>query len=319
MRGFLRLSAKPIRQEHPCRTGCRFHERASGKNLMKTGTDRALRFGGLVLAIACSLSLTGCVKGGGSGSGSGNTGGTGGSGTTPPDYIYLSRNWSFTATPTKGGSTTPYTVSGVIDEQPGSGGSHYVTSVLQIGSPCYAGSEIVPSDGSVTGTRIQTSSFNVASQVLSLDAQKDSTATHLSGTYAITGGCANGESGNISGQSYSALSGSYSGTLQGQAAKSITLNVTQEPFGTGVGTFVVSGTARFTGFSCFTQGTLGTTDAYVRGNAVTLLFNANDPQGAQVTLSGTIDAAAATFTVTSATVTGGTCAGSLGNVTLTKQ
>ncbi|WP_083350659.1 hypothetical protein [Terriglobus roseus] len=280
---------------------------------------RVLRYTGLALSAACALGLTGCVKNGGGSGGSGSTGGSGGSGTTPADYIYLSHNWSLTATPTKGGSTTPYTVSGVIDEQPGSNASHYVTSVLQIGSPCYDGANIVPADGSVNGARIQTSSFDVAGQVMSLDAQKDSTATHLTGVYTISGGCANGEAGTISGQAYAALSGTYVGSVAGQPGETITLNVNQELLGTGVGTFVVSGTARFSGISCFTQGTLGVTNAYVRGGAVVLQFATNEPQGSQVSLNGTIDAAAKTFNVTSGAVTGGACAASLGNIALTKQ
>ena len=215
-------------------------------------TERLLR-GGAAIALAILFGVGGCAKpGGGSGGGGGSTGGP-----TPADYIYLAHNWSLTATPTKGGPTAPYRIGGVIDEQPGSNSSHYVTSVLEIPTPCYTGSDVVPSDGSVNGTRIQTSSFAVAGQVFSLDAQKDSTATQLTGTYQITGGCAGGESGTLSGQAYAALSGTYAGSIASQPGKSIVLNVNQETLGTGLGTFVVSGTGTFSGFTCFTQGTLG--------------------------------------------------------------
>jgi len=280
-----------------------------------------------LIAMTClSTLLTGCAKKSGGGSSTGGTGTDPGAGTTPANYVYLPHNWQFVVTPsTLAAGATPYTASGVIDEQPSSSVSHYVTSVLSTNDPCFVApaaeapsAGVVPLDGSVNGPRMQMTSFAVGDQVVSIDAQKNAATTQLSGTYKIAGGCANGQSGTLTGNSYTDFSGSYSGVPGGQANRTIKLDALQEQLGTGLGTFIMRGNATFGGFSCFTSGTIVPGGSYVRGSGVVLRITANDAAATQVLLNGNIDTAASTFTVSSANINSGACSGSLGTFALTK-
>jgi hypothetical protein len=104
--------------------------------------------------------------------------------------------------------------------------------------------------------------------------------------------------------------------------ETISLDLTQDPVvdGTGSGTFLVSGSATIGGISCFKTGSIPTPSTSVPGstiigNQVSLTFA--DSDGSLMTLTGTINPAASTLALTSVTVTGGSCAGSLGSATLT--
>jgi hypothetical protein len=142
----------------------------------------------------------------------------------------------------------------------------------------------------------------------------------FSGTYSITGGCADGATGTASGTQYAALQGTYSGSIDGNSPpETLNLNVAQYTQGTGDGAFLTSGTATFSGISCFSQGTLAAQNGTVIGNVVNLTFNTNDPGGAQLNVVGTIDTAAKTLTLTTIQVNGGSCPGSLGTAALTLQ
>ena len=153
-----------------------------------------------------------------------------------------------------------------------------------------------------------------------MEATADSTLTKLTGTYSVNGGCANGVSGNISGQLYASLTGTYAGTsASGNTAATLSLLLAQQAQGTGDGRSLVTGTAQFTGFPCFTQGTLATPSGFVRGSAVTLTFATDDANGATLLLAGTFDPAADQLQLSTVEVQGGACAGSYGTPTLTRS
>ncbi len=79
----------------------------------------------------------------------------------------------------------------------------------------------------------------------------------MSGTYAITGGCAGGDYGTLVGFAVPDLSGNWTGALMsyyyGERTKSIkAMNLSQRPTSRGDGWFEISGTAELSDSSCFT-------------------------------------------------------------------
>ena len=225
------------------------------------------------------------------------------------------------ATPTSG--TAPFVLlSGYFSESAHTAGqSDYLTLSVKVQSnTCFSDSPNLQFEGTADETGLGISSFPVNDQVLSVSATKDSTATHLSGSYRVTGGCADGETGTINGTKYSGLTGLYAGPVTGVAGGgNIQIAVTQDPKGTADGLFFVTGKATFQGFPCFTAGTLSVPYGEVSGSSESLAFQTNETGGSQVILNGTFNAAASALSLTSINVLGGNCSGSFGAAQLTLQ
>ena len=245
-----------------------------------------------------------------------------GSGTTPPPegYQFLTGNWVFQTSATS--SVNPFTgLSGYINEQdqnPGTSDALTAALMAQAGS-CYTGADSIPLDGTVANTAVTMRSFSVNGQYVSVKATSNAAANMLTGTYTVSGGCANGAAGTITGTRYAVLNGNYSGALTANSGQNVQISVQQNTDGTGAGNFFVAGTATFGGISCFTTGTMAAQNGSIIGNAVSLTFTTNDVNGSKAVLTGTIDPTAATLTLSSLAVTGGDCAGSLGGGTLALQ
>ncbi len=243
--------------------------------------------------------------------------------TPPPSYKFLTGNWEFTAAPTVG-ATQFGLLAGFIDEQSVDAGvDDPTTALLQVEDPgtCFLGTSVVPLLGDLKGTELGLTSFSDVSQFITINATKDATATHLTGTYAVGGGCASGSQGTLSGIKYAPLSGSYSGSVSGSNSTSaIALALNQSLQGNGDGTSNVTGSATITGNACFSTATLSPGDGSVLGSKVNLLFDTNETGAAsQMMVLGTFDAAADLITATSITVTGGACSGALGTANLQLQ
>ena len=276
-----------------------------------SGTQAIRSVAGLAL-LGCVAGLTGC---------GGNVSTPVGSSPPPANYKYLTGNWEFVVT---GTGTLPFTaMAGFINETSQTPGTYDpVTAVFQVtpDTACYTGAPTVPLSGFVGLTTLKLTSFSVNGQILRLTATKDDTATNLTGTFQASSGCVKSATGSFTGTRYSALTGTYAGPLSAATTpQTMSLNLTQMPQGTGDGTFLTFGSANFTGFACFTQGTLLAPSGIVLGSSVSLTFTTNDPSKAQLVLVGKMDQAANTLTLSSATVTGGSCSGSYGTAVLTKQ
>jgi hypothetical protein len=248
-----------------------------------------------------------------SGSGSGTGTGTGTSTVTYPDST---GNWLIQATATSG--SLPFSqLRGFINEQQ-TGTSHPTTGAFQVDSTgCFAQTEVVPMEGVVQGLRLHIVSFGLDQQVLDLSAAKDTTSTHFTGTYAVTGGSCDGAAGGVTGTRYTALTGTYAGTVPGSSpSQTITLKLTQFGTGTGAGQFLLSGSAAVTGLSCLTTATLASTDGAVSGNQVQMHFKTS--AGTTMDVTGTFDSAALAITVSNAVVGGTGCSANLGQLTLSK-
>lgn len=286
--------------------------------LMRRAPRRApglLSATGVVFAVAfLGGGLTGC--------GSNSVAGKSGSGSTePPPAANISGNWQITLTPTAGDSLFP-SLSGYIQQNVTDGtATNYVSEEFSAAatSGCYTGINAIPGSGQVEGTQVSLDSFSVNGQYLDIYGTINSAGTSLTGTYTVSGGCAGGAQGTASGTQYAALTGTYTGSLPGVSGGAVSLTLQQNSLGNGNGQFEVGGTASFTGWSCFTTGTLAGPSGWVSGSTVQLDFGTGDPSGAQVVFAGTMDAAASTVTLSSVEVTAGACAGQYGTGTLAKQ
>ena len=92
--------------------------------------------------------------------------------------------------------------------------------------------------------------------------------------------------------------------------------MTQDATADGLGYFHVQGSATFSGISCFTGGTLNSTESEISGEEVFLTIATNESPSSGVVAVGTVDPAADTLTLSSLTVTSGGCSGTMGGGTL---
>jgi hypothetical protein len=197
----------------------------------------------------------------------------------------------------------------------------FTTSVFQISSACFTQSPDVPLQGFVDGLAVTLNSFAVNQQYVVLTSTMNPGGSSISGQYAVHGGCADGSTGSLNGVLYAPFTGSYSGSLgsEGATARSVSLQLVQESVGNGSGGFTISGSATFTGFSCFSTGTMSLTgDATISGSTVRLLFLTDDAGGGQILFQGTLDPTAHQFSNVGYTIKGGLCDGQTGSGSLSK-
>lgn len=230
-------------------------------------------------------------------------------------------NWQLNITPGSGGTLFP-TLSGYIqDNVADTGASKFTTEELLAdgASGCFIGTNPIVGFGTIEAAQLNTSSASVNGQSVLLAGTLNNTSTSMTGTYTVQGGCASGATGTFAGTRYSNVDGTFSGTVDGtKPAVGVQLNLTQDSAGNANGVIDIAGTAAFTGFGCFSSGTLNQPNGYVTGSTISLTFSTNDPTGAQAILQGTIDQGAGEMTITSFQVTGGSCAGTYGKTILTK-
>lgn len=274
---------------------------------------------GISRCLVCSLLLllAGCSSHNGGGNGNGN-GGDGGNPGTPPS-VNVTGNWQFQSTQTSGPSTFA-SLAGFLNQQGTSGSdSNFTTAGLQSfetsASGCYT-TDPLPLNGSVLGTQVSLRSFSVNGQLLTINATANSTGTQMSGSWNVLGGCADGAKGTLTGQEYAPVTGRYTGPVTGgNPGQSLSLVLTQTGPGAGDGIFLLTGTASFTGFSCFSGGSIAAPSGTIVGSAMNLRITTDDPN-ASVVLTGTTDPTAGTLTFQSIQITGGSCKGNLNGAVL---
>src|ERR1039458_9381908 len=130
-----------------------------------------------------------------SGCGGGRTTGSPSSPTSNPPGVSAVSNWQFSTTSTVPG-TPPLTIAGSISVS----GSSVSGAVHVSGSNCFDRLTTVGLTGTLTGGNISLTSASVAGQVATFTGTFSDPGTFLpgqfTGTYAINGGCADGEKGN---------------------------------------------------------------------------------------------------------------------------
>jgi hypothetical protein len=278
----------------------------------RTVAGKKLRFSAMTLsALAFGAAvLIGCSNSGGSSGGSGSGGGT---------AADVRGNWQIAFTPTN--SPAPISsMAGYLSES-GLGADQFTTAALQAQvSGCFQDATTVPMYGETSGSFVNLASFAIEGQTLSINAEANADGSQFSGNYSIAGGCAGGAAGTVTGTKYASLTGTFIGSITGSSpAVTLSMSLSQDAEGTGLGTFPISGSASFNGISCFSQGTLAAENGSVIGDSVTMEFTTNDSQGAEIQMTGTIDPAASTLTLSSIQINGGNCSGTLGSAALLRH
>jgi len=172
----------------------------------------------------------------------------------------------------------PLTIGGSI-----SSSGRSVSGAVHInGSNCFDPLSTVSLTGTLTGSDLSLTAPSLDGQVTTLTgsiSDNTLTATHLPGefigTYAINGGCAGGDKGNVTGVKISSMAGNWAGDLTSERGDTNRLVVTlAQGAATSEGIFGLTGTAFFEVGTCFKSAKImsGTfpSGSYVMGNSVSL-------------------------------------------------
>jgi hypothetical protein len=183
-------------------------------------------------------------------------------------------DWQFSTTSTVAGMP-PLAIAGTITVS----GSSVSGLVHVSGSNCFDWLTTMHLTGTLTGANLSLTSASVAGQVAtftgSLDDPGPNFPEQFSGTYAINGGCAGGDQGNVSGVKVGSMGGNWAGDLTSATGDINRLTVTLvQGSATSEGIFGLTGTAFFEVGTCFTSAKIlsGTFPAgsYVIGSSVAL-------------------------------------------------
>jgi hypothetical protein len=243
------------------------------------------------LASVIGLLLLSCACGqgprnysGGSGLPSGPTSGP----SSTPSLHPISGNWQFNATSSVLGGPPSAQLAGSITQS----GSSLVGAVHVNGWACFDQSTVIGLNGNAIDGKVLLTSTSIDGQVLILEGkiiQKGGFPDTFTGTYTITGGCANGDHGSATGYAVHTLTGYWAGNLTTDGGTSIhwDTQLTQEN-PTSDGRFGLNGTVDF--YDCFPTGTIvsGTSanDSFVLGTSVDLQIKTD---AASITFVGTAD------------------------------
>jgi hypothetical protein len=210
-------------------------------------------------------------------------------------------NWQFSLTPVVPG-TPALTIAGSISQ---SGGS--LSGAVHIdGSNCFDFPTTVGLTGTVGSGNVSLTSTSFRDQVLTLTGTI--TNNTFTGTFAIDGGCADGEHGSIAGTNVPTIGNILNGTFttSGGDAFDVSAEIAQSSNASVDGTFPITGTATFQK-SCLNSGPLmsGTfpSGSYILGKSVALLIHVGSGTLAYL---GTEDLSKGQISGTY-TVFGGTC------------
>jgi hypothetical protein len=242
-------------------------------------------------------------------------------GTAPPDTGSgaLTGNWQVAAATTSGTSPFSALAGSVTQEAASSNGNAPVYAIFQTeqADSCYVGEQVIPLQGSLGGTGLPLTSLSVDGQYLTTNLTTSNNGSQFQGSFQISGGCADGVKGTLTGTKITALTGSYAGPTS-SGANTVTLASTQDSSSDGYGAFHLQGSATFTGVSCFSSAMLQYGTSTVSGQQVILNFVANDSDGSVINATGTLAVSGSPLTLSSLNILSGSCQGDLGSATLTQ-
>lgn len=226
-----------------------------------------------------------------------------------PTYPSITGNWAITALSQTG---VAIQLGGYITDDT----SGNVSGTLHVlNSACYGMAQDISITGTIsTAGNLVAGSPAVTSQTINFTGAI-SNGLLSNGTYTITGGCANGDKGTVTGYIAPSYTATYTGTFVSSPQNIPTTVVTTESGPDADGFFHVTGTAAFSSSPCFTKGTITSSTiagAYMliaittdNNGAVSFLGYNSDPK--QNTIAGVYD------------VTVGLCDGNTGDGTITAQ
>jgi hypothetical protein len=164
----------------------------------------------------------------------------------PPQGLVIAGNWQFSTTSMAG--MPALTIAGSINQS----GDAVSGAVHVDGSNCFDQLTTMGWTGTLTGSNISLTSTSVMGQVSTFTGSIVGTA--FTGTYAINGGCADGDQGNVTGIRIPLIADQLDGTFttSGNATFQVVAQLTQGS-ASSEGSFGITGTATFS-TSCFSSG-----------------------------------------------------------------
>jgi len=205
-------------------------------------------------------------------------------------------------------------------------GGNLTGTMYVVGSECF-NSAGVAFTGTVSGNNVTltTDSPSLAGQVITVTATAAS-ASSLSGTYSVAGGCDDGDSGTVTASAAVPVTGTWAGSLSnceqgklGCANANISFDMTQATTAATDGGFPLTGTISYTNSGCSQTGTITSGEIY--GSFLVLnasTVDQDEEDGSfkynQVLLDNPAAPASMTGTYQ---VTGGECDGNEQTLTLT--
>jgi hypothetical protein len=203
----------------------------------------------------------------------------------------MASNWQFNTTSNVPGAPS-LTIAGSLNPAGGAvGGAVHIE-----GSNCFDRLTTVGLAGSLTGAELSLTSTPVAGQVMTFtgslgDSAVNGTGSAFTGTYTISGGCANGDKGTVTGIKIQFLAKLMSGTFTTSAGDTFDVSADEAQSSTpsAEGSFGIQGTITFR-TSCFSSGTLtpGTfpSGSFIMGTLVALEIETGN---GKVNFLGTLD------------------------------
>ena len=273
---------------------------------MKSVTKRSSSSSWLLSVL---LLLCGC--GGGAGTSFPSNPTSGGPPPSPPpgppaQGQSISGGWQLSTTSTV--EMPALTIAGSLNQS----GSSVTGAVHVAGGSCFDQRNVIGLTGTVTDGNVSLTSASVDGQVITFAGSitiKANFADTLTGTYAIDGGCANGDQGNVTGYYVGAFNGSWYGNLTTAGGANIHwgTNLLGQVGSSSEGSFGLTGAFNFDG-ACFNSGKLtpGTypTPSFILGTSVVLNIPTDNGTIAFVGTAGPDQGGLIEGTYT---VTGGSC------------
>jgi hypothetical protein len=226
----------------------------------------------------------------------------------PAQSQSISGGWQLSTTSTVSPGMPPATIAGSVTQ---SGTS--VNAVVHVaGWSCFDQATTIGLTGTITDGNVSLTSTAVDGQVITFAGSitiKANFPDTLTGTYAINGGCANGDQGNVTGYSVGAFNGSWYGNLTTAGGANIHWGTNQlgQVGPSSEGSFGLTGAFNFDG-ACFSSGMLtpGTypTPSFHLGTSVVLNIPTDSGTIAFVGTAGPDQGGLIAGTYT---VTGGSC------------
>jgi hypothetical protein len=162
-------------------------------------------------------------------------------------------------------------------------GANLTGTMYVVGSECF-NSAGVAFTGTVNGNNVTltTDSPSLAGQVITVTATAAS-ASSLSGTYTVAGGCDDGDSGTVSASAAVPITGTWAGSLSnceaeknGCANANISFDMTQGTTAATDGGFPLTGSITYTNSGCSASGTI--TGGEIYGSYLVLNATTVDPE-----------------------------------------
>ena len=225
----------------------------------------------------------------------------------PPQDQNISGGWQLSTVSTAG--MPALTIAGSINQS----GSSVTGAVHLTGGNCFDEQDVIALTGTLTDGNVSLTYAPVGEQVITFVGSitfKAYFPDALTGTYSITGGCANGDQGNVTGYSVGAFNGSWYGNLTTAAGANIHWGTNQlgQVNPSSEGSFGLTGAFTFDD-ACFSSGKLtpGTypTPSFHLGTSVVLNIPTDN---GTIAFAGVAGPDQGGLLVGTYTVTGGSCA-----------